>query len=1324
MAKKTSIIGAGLSELEKAFQEAQAIKKAAKVPALPLNLKRSAPKTKQQLQLEAERVARQMMGEHVTSGKKGDTKNLAGRSMKEAKRVQALDYKLSPTQDLPEVENYTPSIGEVKLAVPGDQTISDRIIDELEGLAIGSEQQGGSLYGLGKMKREKPLFWASNEGPAGQLQGKVDKLSQLYNTDLILGEHLAMGSTSNNFAMHMADANLKAFNSANVHPAAVEKFNEIIREGYQIKNPKTGEYKVIKFPDFPGIDRPNESYLAMMQDPEMRKFFNARAKTPAVTEPLGLPNGLDVEYAATEPALRNMEINLTGNSVGRLKPGEALTDDPDHDTYLKGIVGDFLGKREVLTPFKISYPDAADYVMATQRPQDFTGTIQKVFPHQTVDQQYLDEYNTYRDFIKKYTGKAKGGKVGKAAGILQELNKAYEEAQALKAAQAVKPIAAPTIIVPKRGKIKDVMENVRKTKGDYHARRVERAADEVPNLEHQYTQGALESAFTESNPQALMVMNPKLFEEYANPLPPSVARDMYYLSNEDNAPRVGFEEYIKNLENIARDHGFADVPYLSLSEAENGGLRISGHEGRHRNRALTNLGDEATLIRLLPRYNLTDSDARRYKQDYLDALNARLGLDAEVQPEIFPDVKLALPKIFKDGGRAKLEQEFVNADTVHMAEGGYRPVVGSPYGKGSGRPVTPQATLPDLDTIALTGKILAKKGAKQLKKELANPTPQMAADILGNLAADIIGMPSDLIEGAKGEPINTKGRNKPYNTSTMQQSKGKRMLGSENIRDQLKNAGITSGEERPLTEMGLGLISPAAIAKGPKLAKALGKEAARRIEQNADNLGLKSYVVKPEGGQWSDTARWKIEDKLGNVTENKDIKNWLQTTGRKYILNRMGSPEDEVRKMLDKDISHLSPTKLSQMGIDINQNDKDFIRAKRRIEGFPQEGLADTAAGKRWELMTDEYINPNPASVYQDKRFTGEAPWAENLDPDTRIYSGERGASYMIDQAGMHDIASALERAIKEKKLKPEQLNKVSMEDAVKLAHEQRVKDETEIAKDLPKLLDYPEAGLSWHSLSHDDPEVLRKILKREGDTMQNCIGNYCEDITEDGTKLFSLRDKAGNPHVNIEMKPVGVKYEDFKKAFGEEKADELLDRYSPKELINLYPEFRRYSVKQIKGKQNEAPVREYIPYVQDFLKNQGPFESIDDLSNAKMIDLRRAQKHGVLDDSHPTVMQELGRLFPAERDQFGGYTLSGQHGLRADTDVMLKEALKGMEGNYVTADDIINHLRTQETRPVEQGYSNYWKALNPSEDGMARGGQPKSIDLETQFRLADILTR
>jgi hypothetical protein len=126
-----------------------------------------------------------------------------------------------------------------------------------------------------------------------------------------------------------------------------------------------------------------------------------------------------------------MEVNLTGHSVGELVPGAKLTDDAAHETYSKGIRGRYLGHQEALTPFVLSFPDATQHIMRTQRPQDFTGTIQKVFPHQIVDQQYLDELGEYKRRLDRVIlGKKNGGAVKMQAG------------GAIKAAaKAVKPTA-------------------------------------------------------------------------------------------------------------------------------------------------------------------------------------------------------------------------------------------------------------------------------------------------------------------------------------------------------------------------------------------------------------------------------------------------------------------------------------------------------------------------------------------------------------------------------------------------------------------------------------------------------------------------------------------------------------------------------------------------------------------------------------------------------------------------------------------------------------------------------------------------------------------
>ena len=406
------LIKGGLKAAKPAISEAER--------ALPLVLPRAMPKSKAEINAHAERVARQMMGEHVTSGKAGDTKNLAGRSLKESQRVKKLEYEFVPTKDVPESQPIQSQIGDINVALPGDFTVSDVELKSLMGEPINSRQEGGSRYGLGHLEDELPLFYASNEGPAQMVQDKVSDLYSLYEPERVMGQHMAMGPIATNFAQHFADANLKYTDYSKLRGADMDMFDQIMSQGYELtkKNKKTGEVKIkiVDFPDWPGIADPQAAYEAMKRNPEMRKFYNRIMQTPSITEPLGFPSGQDVRYAITSPDLRDMEVNLVGHGVGELVPNVDLTDTADHNTYLKGIRGIYKGHQDVLSPFAIAYPDATQHIISTQRPQDFTGTIQKVFPHQRVDQQFIDEMEQYRRRIKELTGKKKGGAVKKAAG--------------------------------------------------------------------------------------------------------------------------------------------------------------------------------------------------------------------------------------------------------------------------------------------------------------------------------------------------------------------------------------------------------------------------------------------------------------------------------------------------------------------------------------------------------------------------------------------------------------------------------------------------------------------------------------------------------------------------------------------------------------------------------------------------------------------------------------------------------------------------------------------------------------------------------------------
>lgn len=399
--------------LVKGLKAAAKAVKAEKEAAVPLTLPRVRPTTKEILEA-AERVGKQQAGEFVRSPLLKDTTNLAGRSKKEVDRLKNVQYKLTPIKDLPEMKPYEAKIGDVNIALPGDQTVSDMLLESVDGVPIGVTSEGGALFGRGRLAdpEDKRAFWASNVGPAGAFQRKVTELARLYDTDMVTAYHLAMGQTANNFAQHLAEANMRAIDFSKLDKKKMDLFDREIAEGFLDKKDKvTGEKTYVTFPEWMGIASPEEALAAMKENPELRKWFNDRMKTEKSTKKSDLPYGKSIEWAMTEPELRNMEINLTGLSAGRMKPGAELIPDSAHQTYSHDIPGTALGRAPELSPFSISFPDATAFVREKYRPQDFTGTIQKVFPHQVVDEAYLEDMYKYYTQLRKVRGFKKGGSV-------------------------------------------------------------------------------------------------------------------------------------------------------------------------------------------------------------------------------------------------------------------------------------------------------------------------------------------------------------------------------------------------------------------------------------------------------------------------------------------------------------------------------------------------------------------------------------------------------------------------------------------------------------------------------------------------------------------------------------------------------------------------------------------------------------------------------------------------------------------------------------------------------------------------------------------------
>ncbi len=167
--------------------------------------------------------------------------------------------------------------------------------------------------------------------------------------------------------------------------------------------------------------------------------------------------------------------------------------------------------------------------------------------------------------------------------------------------------------------------------------------------------------------------------------------------------------------------------------------------------------------------------------------------------------------------------------------------------------------------------------------------------------------------------------------------------------------------------------------------------------------------------------------------------------------------------------------------------------------------------------------------------------------------------------------------------------------------------------------------------------KALRDGLNAEGDAMGHCVGGYCEQVANDGTEIYSLRDAKGQPHVTIEATPARPRTD-----FDMEEIESLIGLNSPYEREALermeaagkempvawdwledvhqnHPNalvrdqaahmIRRYAempseIRQIKGKGNAAPIDKYLPYVQDFVKS-GDWGYVGDLRNTGLLDWR-----------------------------------------------------------------------------------------------------------------------
>lgn len=481
------------------------------------------------------------------------------------------------------------------------------------------------------------------------------------------------------------------------------------------------------------------------------------------------------------------------------------------------------------------------------------------------------------------------------------------------------------------------------------------------------------------------------------------------------------------------------------------------------------------------------------------------------------------------------------------------------------------------------------------------------------------------------------------------------------------------GELAGMAEM---LIPGASLVKG-----ALGAALAGVIKPRGGNWipgGVESSISNlfERLGETDPARLAALREQMGNPELGRSgeaLGRWIEGPLTKYIKRDFATPEDPIRKLADEGILHME---IPQTRV----RTPDYIAENRLEAGFPAEGLSTTPGGSMWENLSDRTISWGPAKYLQrEPKMMAENPWMQKLDPESQVYEMrtfiERGTGFdhLVDElSNSLNPDSGLPRNLL---LRPEQMQQMGIEKAVrhvdainKWRAAQQAAANAELANKAMVIREYAEnnpKGLRWMELrpsetlnpeyelkqvegkngvywdlrkpgqsyghtTHTELEAIRasnraeleKQLKYEGDTMGHCVGGYCPDVLEGKSRIFSLRDAKGEPHVTVEVEQPTMRgfdaHGDFEK-LPPELQDQLMADYGAGAVgwahrVNNDPRVVEWfkanvpvppsSIKQIKGKQNLKPKDEYLPFVQDFVRNSplgGGWSRVGDLQNTNL---------------------------------------------------------------------------------------------------------------------------
>jgi hypothetical protein len=433
--------------------------------------------------------------------------------------------------------------------------------------------------------------------------------------------------------------------------------------------------------------------------------------------------------------------------------------------------------------------------------------------------------------------------------------------------------------------------------------------------------------------------------------------------------------------------------------------------------------------------------------------------------------------------------------------------------------------------------------------------------------------------------------------------------------------------------------------------------------------------MTPLAQMGTDSYMRSMREKAGfpreGLAQSRLAKTWENLSDEAISTVRAGDIQaaPEKLRLMQESLSRL---RIAEANLDAN------LEAKLTEKGLSQQEIAQ---------MIKHLPDEQKATIAQDSEFTKarldynakrgnvddtetklalENPWISKLDPETPLYEGH---TYGL---GFDHIIDVLREDLTTGRIRPEQLNKVSIERAVRRTaeYDQELADKMNAAKaaqreGLPVYKEYPE-GFRWVELNkpgsfasesesmghsvrgYEPPKGHPDWTEASGDSGSLGYGHGGWEAIKSGkAKVYSLVDSKGAPHTTVEVAQVPHPISTSSRGdnFPELSGFEYGGKYSPespykpnqeqlqqihsraKELwstqgIGRRNEIDRFyqqaagevlgpmpqKITQIKGKGNAAPNKEYLPFVQDFVKS-GQWSEVGDLRNTGLRDVQKTPK-------------------------------------------------------------------------------------------------------------------